>query len=134
MGLSWFVRIFFGLEDVHKVATGFTDRSDDGFEVRGFSLFVNFEEDVAVTRWRIAEQRGQGGSELVWGDLLAVEVSLESGVNGHTGEGGSDHFYILELGGLPLDVAIILSPRKDDKKDKQQKADITHRKGGDRSC
>ena len=48
MGLSWFVRSFFGLENVYEIASGFTDRSDDGFEVGGFGLLVDFEEDVAL--------------------------------------------------------------------------------------
>ena len=132
IGLSSGGRSFFGFENVDEVATGFTDGGDDGFEVGGFGLFVNFDEDVALAGGRVAEDAGEGAGEFVGGDFLTVEVDLETGVDGDRGEGCGGHFNIGELGGLPLDVAVVLGPGEDDEEDEQEEADVAHCEGRDR--
>ena len=82
----------------------------------------------------VREQLGEVGGEFVRGDLFTIEVDLEAGVDGDTGEGGGGHFDIGELGRLPLDVAVVLGPGKDDEEDEQQEADVAHCEGRDRGC
>ena len=126
IGLSSFGRNFFGFEDVDEIATGLTDGGDDGFEVGGLGLFVDFEEDVALAGGGADEDLGEGGGEFVRRDFLTVEVGLVAGVDSDRGEGRGGHFDVGELGGLPLDVAVVLGAGEDDEEDEEQEADVAH--------